>query len=59
MKELFDENICAVVDYERYLADKYDFCPINYNQDDVWDTVIKRESRGKYSVWYKKFIKKY
>lgn len=53
------EEINSLSDYEVYLANKYDFLPMNINEDDVWERIIARESRAKFSVWYKKFIKKY
>lgn len=59
MNQEFMEEICSLADYEVYLANKYDFRPFDYNTNEVWENVIKRESRGKNSVWYKKFIKKY
>ncbi len=59
MKRFINEKIDSLLDYEVYLVYKYDFVPMNYNTDNVWETVIERESRAKYSVWYKKPIKKY
>ena len=59
MKAEFRETITSIVDYERYLADKYDFRPFDFNEDHVWDDVIKRECHGKNKTWYQKFIKKY
>lgn len=59
MRSAYRENINCIVDYEVYLADTYEFRPFDSNKDEIWDKIIERESRGKYSVWYKKFIKKY
>lgn len=57
MKE--DSEINSIVEYETYLLDKYGFYPFNYNAGALWETIIELESKGKYAVWYKKFIKKY
>lgn len=54
------EDVNSIVDYEFYLATKYDFWPMNINDNDIWDKVIRGEGRKEtHLVWYRKFIKKY
>lgn len=57
MKKKLEIN--SIVDYETYLLDKYGFYPFGNNAGTLWEMIIETESKGKYVVWYKKFIKKY
>lgn len=46
MKKIILENICSVVEYETYLSDKYEFCPLNSNTDRIWEESLTRRAEG-------------